>query len=144
MRGFFKRREHTQPTASTEAGPEIATRRAPAQRDRQPTDGELVRTGSNCFAASSPAWRSADDHAIALLRWMQGPGGREGEVPARELMRAHADMCTEYFWEPLPWIPVAKAFRRLIDDPKHRYASRNSRRIVVYLIPPRMNEQAPE
>ena len=137
MRGFFKRREHKQPITPLEAMPQMATRIAPAQSDCQPTGSELVRTGSNFFAASCPAWHSADDHAIALLQWMQGPGGREGEVPASELMKAHAEMCAEYFWEPIPWIPVAKAFRRLIEDPKHRYASRNSRQIVVYLIPPR-------
>ena len=70
-----------------------------------------------------------------MLQWMQGPGGRTGEVPARELMSAYVDMCVELFWEPLPWIPVAKAFRKLICDPRRRLASRNSRRIVVYRIP---------
>ena len=134
MKGFFKRRERKQPMTVLNI-PQMSIRGTPAQDHCQPTDSELVRTGSNFFAASCPAWHSVDDHAMALLQWMQGPGGREGEVPASELMKAHAEMCAEYFWEPKPWIPVAKAFRRLIDDPKHHYASRNSRRIVVYRIP---------
>ena len=99
------------------------------------TGGQSVRTDSGVVAVASPAWHSAEEHAVALLKWMQGPGGRVGEVPARELMDAHADMCAEQYWEPLPWIPVAKAFRKLIRDPDRRLASRNSRRIVVYRIP---------
>ena len=121
--------------------PQMATRRELAQDVRQPIDSELVRTGSNFFAASCPAWHSADDHAIALLQWMQGPGGRVGEIPASELMKAHSEMCAEYFWERMAWIPVAKAFRRLIDDTTHHYASRNSRRIVVYRIPQQIIEK---
>ena len=138
MKGFFKRRGHKQPTEALDAIAYMATRSPPAQESRQPIDGEPVRTGSNCIAAPCPAWHSADEHAVALLQWMQGPGGRAGEVPASELMKAHAEMCAEHFWELAPWIPVAKALRRLIDDPKHHYASRNSRRIVVYRIPPQV------
>jgi hypothetical protein len=63
----------------------------------RPTDGEPVRTSSNFIAAPCPAWHSAEDHALALLQWMQGPGGRIGEVPASELMKAHAEMCAEHF-----------------------------------------------
>jgi hypothetical protein len=50
-------------------------------------------------------------------------------------MDAHAEMCAELFWEQAPWILVAKAFRRLINDPRHHLASRKSRRVVVYYIP---------
>jgi hypothetical protein len=96
---------------------------------------EPLRTDSNQFSLACPAWHSATEHAAALLEWMQGPGGRVGEVPARELMRAHAEMCAERFWEPVPWIPVAKAFRKLINDTARRYASQNSHRFVVYRIP---------
>ena len=104
----------------------------PEQLER--TGGQPVRTGSS-VAISSPAWHSPEEHAAALLQWMQGPGGRVGEVPARELMNAYVDMCVELFWEPLPWIPVAKALRKLICDLRRRLASRKSRRIVVYRIP---------
>ena len=80
----------------------------------------------------SPSWHSAEEHAYALLDWMQGPGGRAGEVPARELMQLHLEMCAELFWQQTPWIPVAKAFRKLINDPHHHFCSRDSRRMVVY------------
>lgn len=98
-------------------------------------DTQPLQTDSNQFAAPSPTWHSASEHAAALLEWMQGPGGLVGEVPAHELMKAHAEMCLERYWEPMPWIPVAKALRELLNDKSRRYASRNSRRFVVYLIP---------
>jgi hypothetical protein len=112
-----------------------ATEHRPAPDQLERTGSQPVRTGSNVVAIASAAWHSPEEHAVAMLRWMQGPGGRTGEVPARDLMSAYVDMCVELFWEPLPWIPVAKAFRKLIRDPRHRLASRNSRRIVVYRIP---------
>ena len=116
-------------------GVSSATEHRPAPDQREPIGGQSVRTGSSVVAISSPAWHPAAEHAAALLQWMQGPGGRVGEVPARELMNAYVDMCVELFWEPLPWIPVAKAFRKLICDLRRRLASRNSRRVVVYRIP---------
>ena len=99
------------------------------------SDVEPLRTDSHQITLACPAWHSATEHTVALLAWMQGPGGRAGEVPARELMRAHAEMCAEKFWEPMPWIPVAKAFRKLINDTARRYASQNSHRFVVYRVP---------
>ena len=99
------------------------------------TDVQPVRTGSDLIPMDSPSWHSAEEHAAALLDWMQGPGGRVGEVPARELMQLHIEMCAELFWQQTPWIPVAKGFRKLINDPHHHFASRNSRRVVVYRIP---------
>jgi hypothetical protein len=99
------------------------------------TDVQPMRTGSDLIPMDFPSWHSAEEHADALLDWMQGPGGRVGEVPARELMQLHIEMCAELFWQQTPWIPVAKAFRKLISDPHHHFASRNSRRVVVYRIP---------
>ena len=136
MRGFFKRRSRTHQVEVLDAISHVASGSSPSQASCQPINGEPVRTGSNLIAAPSPAWHSPEDHAVALLQWMRGPGGRVGQVPASELMKAHADMCAEYFWELVPWIPVARAFRKLLNDPKHRYASHKSRRAVIYLIPP--------
>ena len=139
MKGFFKRRgipiDNKQPVETLGVVPRLEAKRPLAPDPCQPTNGEPVRTSSNLIAVVCPAWHSAADHAVALLQWMQGPGGRVGEVPASELIKAHAEMCAEHFWEPTPWIPVAKAFRKLIKDPNHRYASRNARRVVVYRIP---------
>ena len=101
-------------------GVSSATEHRPTPEQLERTGGQPVRTGSSVVAISSPAWHSPEEHAAALLQWMQGPGGRVGEVPARELMNAYVDMCVELFWEPLPWIPVAKAFRKLICDPHLR------------------------
>ena len=82
-------------------------------------DVQPVRTGSDLIPMRPPSWHSAEEHADALLDWMQGPGGRVGEVPARELMRLHIEMCAELFWQQTPCDPVAKAFRKLISDPHH-------------------------
>lgn len=129
MRSLFKRPLKDEPV-QTSSQPVNANSSGNHRTDVQP-----VRTGSQLGARDSPSWHTAEEHAEALLSWMQQPGGRVGEVPARELMQSHAEMCAELFWEQLPWIPVAKAFRRLIDDPRRHLASRNSRRIVVYYIP---------
>ena len=99
------------------------------------TDVQPVRTGSTLVPVATPSWHSPEEQAAALLDWLQAPGGRVGEVPARELMSLHSEMCAELFWQHTPWIPVAKALRKLISDPRHHYASRNSRRVVVYRIP---------
>jgi hypothetical protein len=99
------------------------------------TDVQPVRTGSTLIPVATPSWHSPEEQAAALLDWLQAPGGRVGEVPARELMSLHIEMCAELFWQQTPWIPVAKAFRKLINDPRHHYASRNSRRVVVYRVP---------
>lgn len=107
------------------------------------SDTQSLQTDSNQFTLPSPTWHSASEHAAALLERMQGPGGRIGEVPAHELMKAHAEMCLEKYWEPAAWIPVAKAFRELLNDRTRRYASRNSRRFVVYFIPDPLLTVAP-
>lgn len=99
--------------------------------------GQSVRTGSALVPIDTLSWHAAEEHAVALLDWLQGPGGRVGDVPAGELMRLHGEVCAELFWQQLGWIPVAKAFRKLINDPVKRYASCRSRRVVVYRIPRR-------
>ena len=129
MRSLFKRPLGGEPVR-TSSQPALAIPPGNPRTDVQP-----VRTGSQLEFRDSPSWHSPAEHAAALLSWMQRPGGRVGEVPARDLMQAHAEMCIELFWEQLPWIPIAKALRRLINDPRHHLASRNSRRIVVYYIP---------
>jgi hypothetical protein len=111
--------------AQPQSGPKVQ-----AESDVQP-----VRTGSSALPVASPDWHSPAEHAAALLNWMQRPGGRVGLVAARELMDAHREMCLELFWDPVPWIPVAKAFRHLINDYDRHYASKDARRILVYRVP---------
>ena len=140
MKRLLERLQGKQVTPSVEPvriGSAVDSERAaPESKSHGPTDDQPMRTGSSELAViASPTWHSPAEHAAALLTWMQRPGGRVGEVSARELMAAHAEMCGEMFWEPTPWIPVAKALRRLIKDPHRHYTSRNSRRILVYHIP---------
>jgi hypothetical protein len=141
MKSLFRRPMHLGKNSSGAGGEPVRTgsdaAALPLPRPDLPltTDGQPVRTGSSATPIASPTWHSPAEHAVALLNWMQRPGGRVGEVAAQELMAAHREMCLELFWEPVPWIPVAKAFRQLISDHKRHYASRNGRRILVYRIP---------
>ena len=144
MKRFFKRNRATANDETSTAALDPASHSWRKLGHIQPTDCQPVRTSSQSILAACPAWHPPADHAVALLRWMQGPGGRVGQVAASELMKAHADMCAEHFWELAPWIPVAKALRKLLNDPKHRYASHNSRRVVVYLIPPSVASEGVE
>ena len=86
MKGLFTRRDaalsHKKPVDALGAISHMAMESPPPPDSRPPTNGEPVRTGSNFLAAPCPAWHSAEDHAVALLQWMQGLGGRVGEVPA--------------------------------------------------------------
>ena len=139
-RGSFLKKQKPEPTNEREREPvrtDAKSMSEPAAtiHGQKRTDVQPVRTGSTLVPVATPSWHSPDEHAAALLDWLQAPGGRVGEVPARELMGLHIEMCAELFWQHTPWIPVAKALRKLINDPRHHYASRNSRRVVVYRIP---------
>ena len=138
--GSFLQRKKSEPADARACEPVRTDAKAGAEQaatihGQQRTDVQPVRTGSTLVPVATPSWHSPEEQAAALLDWVQGPGGRVGEVPARELMSLHIEMCAELFWQHSPWIPVAKAFRALINDSRHHYASRNSRRIVVYRIP---------
>ena len=138
--GNFQKRQRPEPAHEVECEPvrtdaKDVTEPTATIRIQKRTDVQPVRTGSILAPVATPSWHSPEEQAAALLDWLQAPGGRVGEVPSRELMSLHIEMCAEMFWQQTPWIPVAKAFRKLINDPRRRYASRNSRRIVVYRIP---------
>ena len=138
--GSFLKRKKSEPADEREREPvrtdaKAVTDRAAAIHGQKRTDVQPVRTGSTLVPVATPSWHSPEEQAAALLDWLQAPGGRVGEVPARELMSLHIEMCAELFWQHAPWIPVAKAFRKLINDPRRHYASRNSCRVVVYRIP---------
>ena len=75
----------------------------------------------------------ATEHAVLLLAWLQGPGGRTGWLTFRELLAAYIEMAAEERLAPHPWPPVGGALRRLIVQPK-RYATRQ--RVRMWWIPP--------
>lgn len=47
----------------------------------------------------------------------------------------HREMCLDFNWEPIGWIPVARALRALLQTRK-TYAYVERRRVCVYRIPP--------
>lgn len=106
-----------------------------------PTDANRYAS----IAASGPAptlqARPPQEHASALLAWLQGPGGRSGTIPATELAAIHRDLCAELDWEAPGWVAVGRELRRLIGTPKE-YARHEGRRVCVYRVPP-ANSRAP-
>jgi hypothetical protein len=75
--------------AAPDAGPEAPT----AVPSDPATDPRLER-----FARLVAAGATATDpgeHALALLRWLQGEGGRTGEVLSRDVQACYRDMCCE-------------------------------------------------
>ena len=79
--------------------------------------------------------RKPAEHAVALLDWLQRPGGRTGTISAEDLEAIHVDMCNSLEWERVAWIAVGRELRRLIGVRKE-YARLGGRRICVYRIPP--------
>ncbi len=102
-----------------------------------PASGTPLATQSSHAAPIVPRLLAirADDHALELLAWLQGPGGRTGSVSAADLAKAHADMCAALEIEPIGWVAVGRELRRLLGQPR-LYVDRSGRRVRTYLIPP--------
>ena len=80
--------------------------------------------------------RPPADHAIALLAWLQGPGGRTGTISATELEQMHWELCHELGWEVVNWVAVGRELRRLLGAKKEYVRHEDGRRARVYRIPP--------
>ncbi len=81
----------------------------------------------------------ADHHVEALLDWLQGDGGRTGEILAGEMVLIYGEMCSEIWLAPRPWRSVAAALRKHLGGKKKYRQWRNEagerHRTVVWLIP---------
>jgi hypothetical protein len=72
-----------------------------------------------------------DEHADALLRWLQGENGRTGMWVADELLEAYGEMCLHLGWAELNWVSVGRYFAKLSGG--KRYArNEDGRRVRVY------------
>ena len=81
-------------------------------------------------------YHSPDEHARALLDYLQSAGGRTGSILARELEEIHREMCAELSWEaPAHWTSIGREFRKLTRSPK-KYVHAKGRRLCVYRIAP--------
>jgi len=87
-------------------------------------------------------WKPANEHAEALLRWLQGPRGRIGTISAADLQGIYGDVITALEWEPAPWQNVSSSFRKLIGRPKE-YAQIKRVRTCVYRVPKAASGKAP-
>lgn len=79
-------------------------------------------------------WRSAGEHAAALLAWLQAPGGLTGEIAAHEILEIYKDMCCQAGLAIRPWQPVAVELRKALGGDK-TYAWRGRNRVRVYRVP---------
>jgi hypothetical protein len=84
----------------------------------------------------------AEGHALELICWLQGPGGRTGTVSASDLASAHAEMCDALEIEAIGWVAVGRELRRLLGQRKS-YSDRSGKRIRTYRIPPAGVESLP-
>lgn len=83
---------------------------------------------------SDGEWRSAGEHAAALLSWLQAPGGLTGEIAADEILEIYRDMCCQAGLAVRPWQPVAVELRKALGGEK-TYAWRGRNRVRVYRVP---------
>ena len=106
----------------------------------EPIETDLYRLGP--VASDSPQldsywqtptrrWAEPEEHAAALLEFLQGVGGRTGSIPVEDLKQLHIDICLERDWEIIGWIPVARELRRLLRAEKTYDKGKR-----VYRIPP--------
>ncbi len=98
----------------------------------------LPRPTSDPELREYDVWRgemSDGAHAIALLGWLLGDGGRAGVVPAIEVMAAYQEMCLEKRWEPHPWQTVGAALRRRLGCKRSQTRRISGRNTCVYVIP---------
>ncbi len=73
---------------------------------------EPVETDGHRFDTPCPIptrrWARPEEHAAAILAFLQGPGGRTGSIPVNELKQLHIEICAEHDIEPIGW-PAARA-----------------------------------
>ena len=107
----------------------------PAPADTDVNRCELVEVDELQLATHCPVptrrWVPPQEHAVAILEFLQGPGGRTGSIPYCELKNLHLEICWERDWEPVGWNAVGRELRRLLKDEK-TYDKRRR----VYPIPP--------
>lgn len=96
----------------------------------------LTGTGENqCIP--TVRWAEPAEHALAILETLQGPGGRTGTIPFREMTKIHLDVCLERNIEPIGWTAVGRELRKLIGAEKTYGYDANGKRIRIYRIPPK-------
>jgi hypothetical protein len=64
-----------------------------------------VRTGENRSPIQghipTQRWVPAEEHATAILDFLQGPGGRTGTITFMEMKQIHAEVCLELDIDPI-------------------------------------------
>ena len=94
-----------------------APRRAPAPRAAVPS--ATVAAPPPKASPRRRRWpQTPEQHARALLDWLQSPGGLTGEIRSDEVQRIHRDMCLALGWDVRPWNPVAEVLTRLTSGRK--------------------------
>ncbi|MGE0054011.1 MAG: hypothetical protein AB7S74_07365 [Hyphomicrobium sp.] len=87
--------------------------------------------------------KSAQEHAEALLSFLQGPGGLVGELTATEIEASYSDLMIDLAWHPRPWPTIAKALRSALGNSRKTYGYRNGHRVRIWKIPPATKTPVP-
>jgi len=124
--------------AADRVEPQIAPFAHQPQTDAAPTP---LRAASR--RAVVVPMRPAEDHAAALLEFLQGPGGLVGEITAAEIEASYGDLMIDMQWHPRPWPTVAKALRAALGDAPKTYGYRNGQRVRIWRIPAATKSPAP-
>lgn len=116
------------------------------QRQRQsqwppdPNRFGLVQTGANRLGILCPVptrrWAPPAEHAVAILEFLQGPGGRTGTFSVKEMKQVHGDVCDEWDIEQIGWTAVGRELRKLLGGDKTYAPDASGKSVRVYRIPP--------
>jgi hypothetical protein len=95
-----------------------------------------------------PKIGAPEDHAAALLDWLQGEGNADSEdagaaytIDHVDAVGGYYDLCIERYWQPIEWNKVAVHFNRMTGGKKYRNApnpadgGRRTAKVRVYHIP---------
>jgi hypothetical protein len=130
---WLKRRTDTD---STEADAVDCPRDEPI-----PPGSDRLRPAHTSKHRSTLRWAPPEEHAALILDHLQGPGGRTGTIPFKEINAIHREACLERNVEPCKWNPVGEELRQLLGGKKTYDYDTNGKRIRVYRISPK--EQQP-
>lgn len=80
-------------------------------------------------------------HALTILEFLQGPGGRTGTLTYREMLKVHGDVCLERDWELIRWDAVGRELGKLPAVEKALDYDATGKRGRVYRIAPKLNSK---
>jgi hypothetical protein len=82
-----------------------------------------------------PVWRSPEQHADQLLRWLRANSFTDGCLLSADMEHLHHAMCAELGWMPRAWSPIGRAIALKTTGGRKPTAYIDGRRLRVYPLP---------